>query len=380
MTSVSSPAASAMVGDESTPLICAPCYICLEDGPDEAGQPLIRACSCRGETSAGYHLSCIISYAKAKTKEAVEKYEAGDDDWDLFGDHWLECANCKQEYEDSLGIKLAKEMVAYVASLVSDPDTHYLHHEAQKDMLTRLSDIAEQARTVQQEITLLLSLWEVRKGDILRRWEGRENVDERDQTICHLKEQDSLLSTLATTQLSQDKQERALETLEQLLVTRKNLKSLIDDKNMDDDSNGDGDDDEDDCDIDSDIEVVAREIRDMKVALGLIERSDEYSAHLRDEVEKLLRENNLLLASKYKSYLANELLWHKDPPEYEEAIGLLEEASEGLERILGPSHKDAAEVNGDLAEAKEACKKHLASNDSSKDDNAGRKRKRDDQE
>ena len=191
------------------PLICAPCYICLEDGPDEADQPLIRACSCRGESSAGYHLSCIISYAKAKTKEAVEKYEAGDDDWALFSEHWLECANCKQEYEDSLGIKLAKEMVAYVESLVSDPVTHYLHHEARKDMLTRLSDIAEQARTVQQEITLLLSLWEVRKSDIVRRWEGRENVDERDKTIIHMKEQDSLLSTLATTQLSQGKKKES---------------------------------------------------------------------------------------------------------------------------------------------------------------------------
>ena len=114
MTSVSSPAASAKVGDEAPPLVCAPCYICLEDGPDEAGQPLIRACSCRGESSAGYHLSCIISYAEAKTKEAVEKYETGDDDWGLVSEHWLECANCKQEYEDSLGIKLAKEMVAYV--------------------------------------------------------------------------------------------------------------------------------------------------------------------------------------------------------------------------------------------------------------------------
>ena len=160
-------------------------------------------------------------------------------------------------------------------------------------------------------------------------------------------------------------------------MTRKTLKSIIGDKNKDDDSNGD---DDDNCDIDSDIEVVAREIRSIKEIMGLIERSDEYSAHLRDDIAKLLRKNNLLLASQYKRYLGNELLWNKEPPEYEEAIGLLEEASEGLERILGPSHKDVAEVNGDLAEAKEACKKHLVSNDSSKDDNAGRKRKRDGQE
>ena len=140
-------------------------------------------------------------------------------------------------------------------------------------MLTRLSGIAEQARTVQQEITLLLSLWEVRKGDIVRRWHEKEDVNEIEQTICHMKEQDSFLSILATTQLSQGKQERALETWEQLLVIRKTLKSLIDDKNKDD---GDDDDDEDDCDIDLDIKNVARAIRDMKATLGLIERSDEY--------------------------------------------------------------------------------------------------------
>ena len=206
----------------------------------------------------------------------------------------MEYANCKLEYEDSLGIKLAKEMVAYVESLVSDPVTHYLHREARKDMLTRLSDIAEQARTVQQEITLLLSLWEVRISDIVRRWEGRENVDERDKTIIHMKEQDSLLSTLATTQLSQGKKKRALKTWEQLLVTRKTLKSIIGDKNKDGDSNGD---DDDNCDIGSDIEVVAREIRSIKEIMGLIERSDEYSAHLRDDIAKLLRKNNLLLST-----------------------------------------------------------------------------------
>lgn len=98
---------------------------------------------------------------------------------------------------------------------------------------------------------------------------------------------------------------------------------------------------------------------------------------LRDEVANFLKENNLLLASKFKSHLAAELLWNKEPPEYEEAIGLLKEASEALERILGPGHKNAAETKQKLADAKEEHRKYLAC---SKDGHAGRKRKRDDQE
>ena len=392
MTSVSSPAAtSAKVGDEAPALICAPCYICLEDGPDEKGQPLIRACSCRGETSAGYHLSCIISYAKAKTKEAVETYEAGDGDWDFFGHHWMKCVNCKREYEESLCVELAKGMVDYVASLVSDPDTHFLHYRAKQNMLTHLSSIAEHAKEAQNEIMSLLRLWRERKGDIVRRLFGKEDVTEIYETICHMREKASLLDILGAAHLCQKRLEEAIATWEQSLETKEALKSLVDSKNNDNNNGDDGsdadDDDEDDFDIDSvieevkrNIELVKRRIRDVKVALGSIERSDEYRLYLRDKVEIFLKENNLILASKYKSHLAAELLWNKEPPEYEEAIGLLEEASEDLERILGPSHKDVAEVNGDLAEAKEAYKKHLASNDSSKDDNAGRKRKRDDQE
>ena len=63
----SEPEEQAVVADaDKPPLVCAPCWICLEDGPDEKGEPLIRDCACRGETSAGYHLSCIIKFASAK--------------------------------------------------------------------------------------------------------------------------------------------------------------------------------------------------------------------------------------------------------------------------------------------------------------------------
>ena len=367
MASASSLAANAKVsGDEPPPLICAPCYICLEDGPDEKGQPLIRACSCRGESSAGYHLSCIVNYAKAKTKEAVEDYEAGGEDWDYVDEHWLKCVNCKQEYEDFLCVELAKEMVAYVSSLVSDPETHHLQYEARKYMLAHLSGIPEHAKKAQQEIQLLLSLWEERKSDFCRRWKRREDVDETDQTICHMDQKDELLMLIATTQLCQDQKEEALETWEKLLVTRKTLKSLIAMK-------------DDDCNyIDSKIDEITIKIQDLKGLMGLQERNGDYGDYLRNQMAESLRKKNFFEVNNYKRYLAEDLL-SQEPPEYEEAIGLLDEASDGLERILGPSHRNVAEVKQTLAEAKEKYKKHLASNDTSNGRHAGGKRRRDDE-
>lgn len=48
------------------------CWICLAEGPNEEGEPLLNGrCSCRG--SAGYfHLDCVTEHAKSQTKSAVE--------------------------------------------------------------------------------------------------------------------------------------------------------------------------------------------------------------------------------------------------------------------------------------------------------------------
>ena len=51
----------------------ASCYICLDEGPDEAGKPLVRDCSCRGDTAGFAHLSCIIEYAEQKSKQAADR-------------------------------------------------------------------------------------------------------------------------------------------------------------------------------------------------------------------------------------------------------------------------------------------------------------------
>ena len=48
------------------------CGICFEEGPNDAGEPLLSGCcSCRG--SAGhFHADCVIKYAKVKTTKAVK--------------------------------------------------------------------------------------------------------------------------------------------------------------------------------------------------------------------------------------------------------------------------------------------------------------------
>ena len=78
--------------ENEPPLVCAPCWICLEDGPDEAGEPLVRDCACRGETSAGYHLSCIINYATAKTDQVLNANMLDICKGDFIKD-WRDCPN-----------------------------------------------------------------------------------------------------------------------------------------------------------------------------------------------------------------------------------------------------------------------------------------------
>ena len=116
-------------------LICAPCWVCLEDGPDEAGEPLVRNCSCRGETSAGYHLSCIVNYAKNKTqkfmksgrkvtRQETERLMNGDDP---VQSTWLVCPNCSGAYLGTVSNGMAAAMIETTQHL---PGTHWVRYSA----------------------------------------------------------------------------------------------------------------------------------------------------------------------------------------------------------------------------------------------------------
>ena len=92
------------------------CLICSEEGNDDSGQPLRRDCSCRGSDSGFVHLSCLVEYAKHKTKQ-----------WDGRDFHeltlariWEECLNCKQWYQNELRVELTTEFLSFVKTNYSD--------------------------------------------------------------------------------------------------------------------------------------------------------------------------------------------------------------------------------------------------------------------
>ena len=83
------------------------CWLCLEEGSNDSGEPLIRDCSCRG-TSGFAHLSCAVKYAESKTKEAYEKNNF------LDRHFFRNCPNCNQGYLGEVKYAFAKAQVEFV--------------------------------------------------------------------------------------------------------------------------------------------------------------------------------------------------------------------------------------------------------------------------
>ena len=71
----------------------ASCWICLEEGPDEKGHPLMRNCACRGEASGFAHAPCIAQYLVVEEKR-TKKFE-------------ITCKNCKQTYQGDMALAVA---------------------------------------------------------------------------------------------------------------------------------------------------------------------------------------------------------------------------------------------------------------------------------
>jgi hypothetical protein len=84
----------------------ASCYICLDEGPDEEGKPLVRDCSCRGDTAGFAHLSCIVEYAEQKCKQVV------DSDLTAFSTPWAKCNNCHQPFQNQVALDLSSAFVS----------------------------------------------------------------------------------------------------------------------------------------------------------------------------------------------------------------------------------------------------------------------------
>jgi hypothetical protein len=91
------------------------CYLCLDGGDDEAGQPLRRDCACRGTDAGFVHLSCLTNYAETKSKQARDINE--------FVNLWETCPSFHQYYQNELAIDIASEFVSFVRRQYPRGDT-----------------------------------------------------------------------------------------------------------------------------------------------------------------------------------------------------------------------------------------------------------------
>jgi hypothetical protein len=81
------------------------CYLCLDGGDDNAGQPLRRDCACHGTDAGFVHLACLTDYAEIKSKQARSTNE--------FVNPWRECPGCQQYYQNELSINIATKFVSF---------------------------------------------------------------------------------------------------------------------------------------------------------------------------------------------------------------------------------------------------------------------------
>jgi uncharacterized C2H2 Zn-finger protein len=135
------------------------CWLCLEEGQDESGAPLVRDCSCRG-TSGFAHLSCIIGYAENMGRQA----RTATDFIELF----QKCPGCNQPYQNSLNHQLRKAHLDFVEREKASLNTRFtesklnsLHARALKFRLDVLNCQEEEDREEGEEIcSKLLFLFE----------------------------------------------------------------------------------------------------------------------------------------------------------------------------------------------------------------------------
>jgi hypothetical protein len=93
----------------------ASCYICLDEGPDEAGKPLVHDCSCRSDTAGFAHLSCIIKYAEQKSEQAADSDLTG------FSTPWKKCNNCHQPFQNQVALDLSSAFISLAKEAYNFP-------------------------------------------------------------------------------------------------------------------------------------------------------------------------------------------------------------------------------------------------------------------
>ena len=94
----------------------AACWLCLEEGPDDTGAPLVRDCSCRGYSGFA-HLPCLIKYAESKSRDCVEREGIQIAHHGIFFEEkfFSRCPNCKQSFQGDIAYDLTKAQLSFIA-------------------------------------------------------------------------------------------------------------------------------------------------------------------------------------------------------------------------------------------------------------------------
>ena len=149
----------------------AACYFCLGEEADEEGKPLVRDCSCRGDSAGFAHLSCLTKYAEQKCKQA--------DDMAAFAEPWKKCNNCKQPFQNQLSVDLASAFVEFAeATYGRDGNNKYDKMKVMESLRLKIvallmlndfsNDVADEKRRI---INHLLSMVDQTKKDYkMSRW------------------------------------------------------------------------------------------------------------------------------------------------------------------------------------------------------------------
>jgi hypothetical protein len=99
------------------------CYFCLEDGKDDDEKPVVRNCSCRGDSAGFAHLSCLIKNATHKSLQITSRATASTKfDATAFTEPWETCINCKQSFKGQLALDLGTALVSFAESTYYNTD------------------------------------------------------------------------------------------------------------------------------------------------------------------------------------------------------------------------------------------------------------------
>ena len=319
--------ASEAANDEAKPpaLVCAPCWICLEDGPDDKGEPLVRDCACRGETSAGYHLSCIIDYAKVKTNEAIDLLENQQQVVEAVNEPWEYCPNCQQAYNmDIIAPQLVEVLLEHTKHL---PESHYVRFKARRlhlEILSFQAHLSKEYQSVEIKAKALLQTLEENPSELAVSFLGGTSAGDQHIQAVVAGESVKPLVVLGTAKKSMVDVESAVVLFESAL-------EYLDVA----ESSGYW------CDGSKERDSIERRLRKIKREMGLISPSEEV-AELRKSLNELIQNNeDEIPIAQAKQQLAFALV-RTDPPQYFEAIKLLKECSVLASQVFGPEHEMSA--------------------------------------